>query len=133
VAEIHHLRDVTVIVDVVRVDERRQHEVLRRAKDDGSPTVDPISAPDDVLRAEHIAKRFGEVVALGDVNVHLRRGEALGLIGDNASGKSTLIKILSGFHRPDAGQVIVHGAPVALRGVDDARAIGIDCVYRISH
>jgi len=130
VAEIHHLRDVTVIVDVVRVDERRQREVLRRAKDDGSPTVDPISAPDDVLRAEHIAKRFGEVVALSDVNVHLRRGEALGLIGDNASGKSTLIKILSGFHRPDAGRVIVHGAPVALRGVDDARAIGIDCVYQ---
>jgi simple sugar transport system ATP-binding protein len=130
VAEIHQLSDVNVTVDVVWVDERREREVLRPARDDVAPTVEPISAPDDVLRTEHVSKRFGEVVALRDVNVHLRRGEALGLIGDNASGKSTLIKILSGFHRPDAGRMIVQGAPVALSGVDHARSLGIDCVYQ---
>jgi simple sugar transport system ATP-binding protein len=128
VPEIHTPSDVTV--DVVWVDERREREVLRAVNYDGAPTVEPISAPDDVLRAEHVAKCFGEVVALRDVNVHLRRGEALGLIGDNASGKSTLIKILSGFHRLDAGRVIVQGTPVALRGVDHAHAMGIDCVYQ---
>jgi simple sugar transport system ATP-binding protein len=130
VPEFHTPSDVIVTVDVVWVDERRERDVLRPVKDDGARTVEPISAPDDVLRAEHVAKRFGEVVALRDVNVHLRRGEALGLIGDNASGKSTLIKILSGFHRLDAGRVIVQGAPVALRGVDHARSLGIDCVYQ---
>ena len=53
--------------------------------------VGPTSAPDDVLRVEHIAKRFGPVTALRDVNLHLRKGEVLGLLGDNGAGKSTLI------------------------------------------
>src|SRR4051794_3565901 len=97
---------------------------------DGARTVGPISAPDDVLRVEHVAKRFGAVVALRDVNLHLRQGESLGLIGDNGSGKSTLIKIVSGFHQPDAGRVIVRGEPVDLKGVDQARALGIECVFQ---
>jgi simple sugar transport system ATP-binding protein len=130
VSPIHTRKDVTVSVDVVWVDERREREVLRRTEDGGVPTVGPVSAPDDVLRVERVAKRFGEVVALRDVNLHLRRGEALGLVGDNASGKSTLIKIMSGFHRPDAGRVVVHSAPVALKSVDHARSLGIDCVYQ---
>jgi simple sugar transport system ATP-binding protein len=130
VPEVHTPKDATVTVDVVWVDERREREALRRAEDGGAPTVGPVSATDDVLRVERIAKRFGEVVALRDVNLHLRRGEALGLVGDNASGKSTLIKIMSGFHKPDAGQVVVHAAPVALKSVDHARSLGIDCVYQ---
>ena len=56
-----------------------------------------------MLRVEHIAKRFGPVTALRDVNLHLRKGEVLGLLGDNGAGKSTLIKILCGFQRQDAG------------------------------
>ena len=48
----------------------------------------------DVLRVEHISKRFGAVTALTDVNLHLAQGEVLGLIGDNGAGKSTLLKIL---------------------------------------
>ncbi len=84
----------------------------------------------DVLRAEHIAKRFGGLVALRDVNLHLGRGEVLGLIGDNGAGKSTLMKIICGFHRPDAGRILVDGTEVALRSVDHARSIGIDTVYQ---
>ena len=80
--------------------------------------------------AEGIAKRFGPVVALRDVSIHLRRGEILGLIGDNGAGKSTLVKILTGFHQPDAGQLYLDGEPVTLRSVNDARKRGIETVYQ---
>jgi ABC-type sugar transport system ATPase subunit len=92
--------------------------------------VGPISAPDDVLRVEHIAKRFGPVTALRDVNLHLRKGEVLGLLGDNGAGKSTLIKILSGFQKQDSGRMFLHGAPYEPKSVDDARAQGIETVYQ---
>jgi ABC-type sugar transport system ATPase subunit len=90
----------------------------------------PETALAEVLRVEHIAKRFGPVVVLRDINLHLRQGEVLGLLGDNGSGKSTLMKIIAGFQRPDAGQVYVHGRPVELRSVDQARALGIECVFQ---
>jgi simple sugar transport system ATP-binding protein len=94
------------------------------------PVVPPRSAPDDVLRVEHIAKRFGPVTALRDVNLHLRKGEVLGLLGDNGSGKSTLIKIICGFQKQDAGRMFLHGQPYQPRSVDDARSKGIDTVYQ---
>src|ERR1700679_34184 len=81
--------------------------------------VGPRSAPDDVLRLEHIAKRFGPVTALKDVNLHLKKGEVLGLLGDNGAGKSTLIKILCGFQKQDAGQMFLHGEPYEPKSVDD--------------
>jgi simple sugar transport system ATP-binding protein len=87
-------------------------------------------ATDDVLRVEHISKRFGPVTALRDVSLHLKKGEVLGLLGDNGAGKSTLIKILSGFQRQDGGEMFLHGQPYAPKGVDDARAKGIDTVYQ---
>jgi simple sugar transport system ATP-binding protein len=92
--------------------------------------VAPASASDDVLRVEHIAKRFGPVTALRDVNLHLKKGEVLGLLGDNGAGKSTLIKIISGFQKQDSGSMLLHGQPYAPRSVDDARAKGIDTVYQ---
>src|SRR5437588_9921816 len=92
--------------------------------------VGPSSAPDDVLRVEHVAKRFGPTTALRDVNLHLRKGEVLGLLGDNGAGKSTLIKILSGFHKPDSGTMWVKGEPYAPKSVDDARSHGLDTVYQ---
>src|ERR1017187_7801130 len=92
--------------------------------------VGPNSAPDDVLRVEHIAKSFGATTALRDVSLHLRKGEVLGLLGDNGTGKSTLIKILSGFQKQDAGEMFLRGAPYAPKGVDDARSKGIDTVYQ---
>jgi simple sugar transport system ATP-binding protein len=92
--------------------------------------VGPTSAEDDVLRVEHIAKRFGPVTALRDVNLHLRKGEVLGLLGDNGAGKSTLIKILSGFQKQDTGKMFMHGKPYAPKSVDEARAAGIETVYQ---
>ena len=92
--------------------------------------VGPASAPDDVLRVEHIAKRFGPVTALRDVNLHLKRGEVLGLLGDNVAGKSTLIKIICGFQKQDRGRMFLHGEPYQPKSVDDARAHGIETVYQ---
>jgi simple sugar transport system ATP-binding protein len=96
----------------------------------GETIVGPASAPDDVLRVEHIAKRFGPVTALRDVNLHLRKGEVLGLLGDNGAGKSTLIKIISGFQKQDSGKMFLNGQPYEPKSVDDARAKGIDTVYQ---
>ena len=84
----------------------------------------------DVLRVEGVAKRFGPVTALRNIDLHLGKGEVLGLLGDNGAGKSTLIKIISGFHKPDEGKLIVKGDEVELRSVDHARSLGIDCVYQ---
>jgi simple sugar transport system ATP-binding protein len=92
--------------------------------------VGPTTADDDVLRVEHVAKSFGPTVALRDINLHLRKGEVLGLLGDNGAGKSTLIKILSGFHKPDKGTMWCKGQPYAPKSVDDARAHGLDTVFQ---
>ncbi len=91
---------------------------------DGGPT------PDDVLRAEHISKRFGAVTALRDISLHLARGEVLALLGDNGAGKSTLMKILCGFQQPDTGRIVVNGQEVTLKSVEQARSLGIDIVYQ---
>ncbi len=88
------------------------------------------TTPDDILRITGIAKRFGAVTALRDVNMHLQRGEVLGLIGDNGAGKSTLIKIMTGFIQPDAGTIFVNGKEEKLRSVEYARSLGIETVYQ---
>ena len=92
--------------------------------------VGPVKADDDVMRVEHIAKRFGPTVALRDINLHLRKGEVLGLLGDNGAGKSTLIKILCGFQKQDAGTMWCKDADYAPKSVDDARQHGVDTVFQ---
>ena len=94
----------------------------------GQPAAD--DAAGDVLRTEHIGKRFGAVTALRNVNLRLARGEILGLIGDNGAGKSTLLKILCGFQPPDTGRILLNGQEVTLKSVDHARSLGIDVVYQ---
>ena len=85
---------------------------------------------EDVLRVEHVTKRFGPVVALRDVSLHLRKGEVLGLLGDNGAGKSTLMKIICGFEKPDSGEMFLRGEPYEPKSVDHARSLGIDTVYQ---
>jgi simple sugar transport system ATP-binding protein len=96
----------------------------------GEHVVAPTTASDDVLRVEHVSKKFGPVTALRDINMHLRKGEVLGLLGDNGAGKSTLMKIICGFQRPDAGQMFLRGEPYEPHSVDQARKLGIDTVYQ---
>jgi simple sugar transport system ATP-binding protein len=89
-----------------------------------------IPADDDVMRVQNVAKRFGATTALRDINLHLRKGEVLGLLGDNGAGKSTLIKILAGFQAPDTGSLWVKGANYTPKTVDEARSRGIDTVFQ---
>ena len=76
------------------------------------------------------SKRFGAVTALTDIDLDVRRGEVLALLGDNGAGKSTLIKCLNGVHRLDSGTIEMDGEPVAIRSPADARALGIETVYQ---
>ena len=85
---------------------------------------------DDILRVEHISKRYGAVTALVDVSLRLERGEVLGLIGDNGAGKSTLIKIICGFQQATSGRMVLNGEEVTFSSVTQARAAGIDVVYQ---
>jgi branched-chain amino acid transport system permease protein len=66
-----------------------------------------------VLTIEDLAKSFGGVTALEAVTLALRRGEILGLIGPNGSGKTTLVNLVSGFERPDRGEIRLGGARIA--------------------
>jgi simple sugar transport system ATP-binding protein len=84
----------------------------------------------DAIRAEHISKSFGAITALRDVSLRVGQGEVLGLIGDNGAGKSTLIKVLTGYHRPDAGKLFVNDQEVQLKSVTHARSLGIETVFQ---
>ena len=64
---------------------------------------------DEILRVEHISKRFGGVIALDDVSLSIHHGETCCLVGENGSGKSTLIKIISGVYTPDEGDLTING------------------------
>jgi len=77
-----------------------------------------------------IQKRFGAVQALAGVDLALEPGEALGLVGDNSAGKSTLMKVLAGALRPDAGEIYFRGAPVRFASPAEARRRGIEMVYQ---
>ena len=85
---------------------------------------------EDVLRIEDISMSFGPVTALRSVDLHLRRGEVLGLVGDNGAGKSTLVKILTGLYKPDHGRIYLDGEEIRLRSVQDAREHGIETVFQ---
>ena len=77
-----------------------------------------------------ITKRFGAVLANDGIDLTVRSGEVLALLGENGAGKSTLMKILYGFHHPDAGEIAVDGRPVRFAAPGDARAAGIGMVFQ---
>ncbi len=95
-----------------------------------SSTGDTFDGRPDVLRAEDITRTFGPVTALNGISLHLKKGEILGILGDNGAGKSTLMKILTGYQPQSTGKLIIHGQETALRSVDHARSLGIECVYQ---
>src|SRR5438270_4282163 len=83
-----------------------------------------------LLEARNVSKYFGSVIALEDVTFKVNAGEVACVLGDNGAGKSSLIKMLSGVHPPDKGEVLVEGEPVHFSGPRDARAMGIATVFQ---
>ncbi|WP_435239409.1 sugar ABC transporter ATP-binding protein [Streptomyces sp. YPW6] len=83
-----------------------------------------------VLEARSVSKRFPGVVALDDVSFALRAGEVHALVGENGAGKSTLIKVLTGVHRSDEGEVRVSGEPVRFARPFEAQQAGISTIYQ---
>ncbi|MDQ6674679.1 MAG: ATP-binding cassette domain-containing protein [Chloroflexota bacterium] len=77
-----------------------------------------------------VSKAFGHVQALDGVDLEVRDGEVLALVGDNGAGKSTLVKILSGVEQPDAGEIQMNGTPARLDTPADAQRCGIATVYQ---
>lgn len=77
-----------------------------------------------------ITKRFGPVTANDNVNLTIRAGEVLGLLGENGAGKSTMMNILSGLYSPDEGQILIDGKPVEFEGPGDGIAAGIGMVHQ---
>lgn len=83
-----------------------------------------------VVELRNITKRFPGVVALSDMKLALRPGEIHGLIGENGAGKSTLIKVLTGVHAPDEGDIFIGGAKRVFKNPNDSVSAGIACVYQ---
>ena len=83
-----------------------------------------------VLELRGISKSFGSVQALTDVDLEVRRGEVMALVGDNGAGKSTLIKCVAGIHAPDSGEIFYEGEQVHITGPRDAANLGIEVVYQ---
>jgi len=82
------------------------------------------------IELRHIDKSFGGVEVLRDVSFSLASGEVLGLLGDNGAGKSTLIKIITGVHQPNSGQILFGGKEERNLNVDRARALGVETVFQ---
>ncbi|UUZ76404.1 ATP-binding cassette domain-containing protein [Polaromonas sp. P1(28)-13] len=90
----------------------------------------PETAPQIVMQARGLVKRYGHVTALDGADFELRAGEILAVIGDNGAGKSSLIKCLSGATIPDEGRIELDGKPIHFKSPIDARRAGIETVYQ---
>lgn len=78
-----------------------------------------------IIKTAGISKEFSGVYVLKNINVEIRRGEILGIVGENGAGKSTFIKILGGTYTPSEGQIFFEGRPVHIRDAGVAKRIGI--------
>jgi rhamnose transport system ATP-binding protein len=96
---------------------------LPRHPEDGSASI-------PILEMRHIAKRFDATQALEDVSLALYPGEVHALLGENGAGKSTLIKIITGVHQPDRGEILLAGNAVEIGNAAEAQRLGVAAIYQ---
>ncbi|ATE54512.1 sugar ABC transporter ATP-binding protein [Actinosynnema pretiosum] len=82
------------------------------------------------LEVRAVTKSFGAVAAVRGCSFPLHAGEAHALVGENGAGKSTVVNVLAGVHRPDSGTLLVDGAPTAFASPADAKAAGIAVIHQ---
>jgi simple sugar transport system ATP-binding protein len=88
------------------------------------------SSKNIVLEAKNISKYFGTITALENVNLTVREGECLGVVGDNGAGKSTFMKVLSGLYKPSSGSLFFDGNKEVLNSPKDSQNLGLEMVYQ---
>ena len=86
---------------------------------------------DALLNLEGVSRSFGELKAVNDVSLSVRRGSVTGLIGPNGAGKTTLFNIIAGALRPDTGNILLDGAPIAGKRPDQVYAAGLGRTFQI--
>jgi simple sugar transport system ATP-binding protein len=91
-------------------------------------TGDATATP--LLEVRGVSKFFGSVTALKGMSARVDAGSVTCVLGDNGAGKSTLIKILSGVHQHDEGELLIDGKPVRLHSPREAKEMGIACVFQ---
>jgi rhamnose transport system ATP-binding protein len=85
---------------------------------------------DYILELKNISKSFSGVEVLHHVSLTLRPGEVHALLGENGAGKSTLVKVITGVHQPDSGEILLDGNPVHFRDTWETRQAGITAIYQ---
>jgi simple sugar transport system ATP-binding protein len=104
---------------------------MRAMSTAANPTANtPVAGEEPIIKCVGLQKWYGAVHALKNVDFHAARGEVIGLVGDNGAGKSTLIKILSGVHTQDEGEIIIDGRHVSISGPEVAMGLGIETIYQ---
>lgn len=85
---------------------------------------------ENILELKEIRKSFSGVEVLHDVSFALRPGEVHALLGENGAGKSTLVKVITGVHQPDSGEIYLNGEPVHFGNTHESRQAGIVAIYQ---
>lgn len=83
-----------------------------------------------VLELSEIVKEFPGIRALDNVSFNLKKGEVHALVGENGAGKSTFVKVLTGVHQPDGGEIKLNGKKVVIKNPRDAKKLGIAAIYQ---
>jgi ABC-type sugar transport system ATPase subunit len=82
------------------------------------------------LSLRNIHKSFGGIVAVEDLSLDVKRGEIVGLVGNNGAGKSTVVKIIAGMHQPSSGEIRLEGELVHFIDASQAQAKGVQVIYQ---
>src|SRR5829696_6524745 len=85
---------------------------------------------EEIIRLDHVTKRFGGITAVNDVSFGISPGEIHAVVGENGAGKSTIMKMLAGVHQPDSGSLVLRGESVAIGDPLEARKLGVSIVFQ---
>ena len=86
--------------------------------------------PNPILEFAGVSKSFGATQALKEVSFCIYPGQVTGLVGDNGAGKSTIVKLITGYYGPSSGEILFNGGKVAFRSPATARTLGIEAVFQ---